>query len=116
MAPLDDAALQVMGNALDAAITHVRFHSADPSTGESNALGAGRSSISFTSDSDGDLTLDTPVQITGLSAAQAVTYVTLWSASSSGTRYGKFALSGDTAANAAGEFTLQSLTLTGTAS
>jgi hypothetical protein len=114
--PLDDAALQLMANALDAAITHVRFHSADPGSGETSALGAARQAIAFTADADGDLTLDAPVSITGLAASQAVTWVTLWSASTAGTRYGKFQLTGDTAANASGEFNLAALTITGTAS
>lgn len=114
--PLDDAALALMATALDTAITHVRFHSADPGSGETSALGAGRSTISLTTDADGDFTLDAPVNITGLSASQAVTWVTLWSASSAGTRYGKFQLTGDTAANAAGEYSLTALPITGTAS
>lgn len=114
--PLDDSGLQVMGTALAAAITHVRFHSADPGSGETNALGAGRSAAAFTSDADGDLTLNAPVNITGLAASQAVTYVTIWTASAAGTRLGKFALTGDTAANSAGEYSLTALTLTGTAS
>lgn len=114
--PLDDAALQIMGNALDAAITHIRFHSADPGSGELNALGAARQAIAFTSDADGDLTLNAPVTITGLAADQPVAYVTLWTALSGGSRLAKSQLTGDTAANSAGEYSLVTLPITGASS
>lgn len=114
--PLDDSALTLMANALDAAITHVRFHSADPGTAETSSLGAARLPIAFTSDADGDLTLDAAVNVTGLAANQAVTWVTLWSALTGGTRYGKFQLTGDLTANAAGEYSLTALTINSTAS
>lgn len=112
--PLDDATLLLMGNALDAAITHMRLHSADPGSGETSSLGSGRVACAFTSDADGDLTLDAAVDFTGLGAGATVAYVTLWSASSAGTRRGKFAITGDGTANAAGEYQVTALTITGT--
>jgi len=114
--PLDDAALQDAGNAIDAGISHMRLHSADPGSGETSALGSGRIACAFTSDADGDLTLDATVNFTGLGAGATVAYVTLWSASTSGTRKGKFAVTGDSTANAAGEYSITGLTITGTAS
>jgi len=42
--------------------------------------------------------------------------VTIWSASTSGTLYGEFILSGETAFNAAGEYSVTSLNLDGSAS
>lgn len=116
MAPLDDSALQDAGNALDAVITHARLHSADPGSGETNALGSARVAIALTSDADGDLTLDAPINFTGLGANATVAYLTVWNASTSGTRKGKFAVSGDGTANSAGEYTLTALTITGTSS
>ena len=53
---------------------------------------------------------------TGLTANQAVTHVSYWSASTGGTFYGSAALSGDAAANAAGAYTVTSVTETSTAS
>lgn len=113
--PLDDSALTLMANALDAAVTHMRLHSADPGTTEASSVGT-RQPCAFTSDSDGDLTLDAAVNFTGLTANQAVTWVTLWSASTGGTRYGKFQLTGDLTANAAGEYSVTALTINSTSS
>jgi hypothetical protein len=113
---LDNFALEVAGDAIAAEMTHVRLHSADPGTGETSALGSGRVAAAFTSDSDGDITLNSAVAFTGLGASAAVAWVTVWDASTAGNRVGKFAVTGDAAANAAGEYTLTALTLTGTAS
>lgn len=113
---LDDYALSVAGTAMASAITHMRLHSADPGTGETNALGSGRVACAFTSDSDGDLTLNSTVAFTGLGASATVAYVTIWTASTSGNRMGKFAVTGDATANAAGAYNLTALTLAGTAS
>lgn len=112
--PLDDAALQTAGNAIDGVLTHMRLHSADPGTTEANALGSGRVACAFTSDADGDLTLDATVNFTGLGASATVAWVTLWNASTAGVRQGKFAVTGDSTANAAGEYSITALTLTGT--
>lgn len=113
---LDDYALSVAGTAMAAAITHMRLHSADPGTGETNALGSGRVSCAFTSDSDGDLTLNSTVAFTGLGASATVAYLTLWTASTSGNRIGKFAITGDAAANAAGAYNVTAVSIPGTAS
>jgi hypothetical protein len=114
--PLDDPALQTAGNAIDGVLTHMRLHSADPGTTETSALGSGRVACAFTSDADGDLTLDATVNFTGLGANATVAFVTLWNASTAGIRQGKFAVTGDTTANAAGEYSITALTLTGTSS
>lgn len=115
--PLDDAALQTAGNAIDGVLTHMRLHSADPGTTEANALGSARVAIAYTSDADGDLTLDAAANFTGLGANATIWGATLWNASTAGVRQGKFAIgSGDTTANAAGEFQIASHTITGTSS
>ena len=114
---LNDAALVVGANAIDAAITYFQLYSGAPgAAGTTNAVGS-RVAVNGTVDGDGDITWG-PVEFTGLSANQAVAYVGYWSASSGGTYYGATAMGGgsDTNANAAGEYTVTSVTETGTAS
>jgi hypothetical protein len=112
---LSDAALTVGATAIDAAITHMGLHSAAPGgSGTSNVIGT-RVAVNGTPDSDGDIVW-TNVAFTGLSAGATVHSVSYWSASSSGTFYGSAVLTGDTTANAAGEYTVTSVTETGTAS
>lgn len=112
---LNDAALVVAANAVDGAITHMQLHSgARGAAGTTNAVGS-RVAVNGTVDADGDITW-TNVAFTGLSANQAVAEVSYWSAASGGTYYGGAALTGDTAANSAGEYTVTSVTETSTAS
>lgn len=112
---LSDAALVVAANALDTAVTHMQLHSGAPgAAGTSNVVGS-RVAVNGTVDGDGDITWSS-VAFTGLTASQAVSHVSYWSASTSGTFYGSAALSGDTAANAAGEYTVTSVTETSSAS
>jgi hypothetical protein len=116
---LNDAALVVAANALDAAITHVQIHAGDPgAAGTSNLAGGSpaRQAVTLGVDGDGDITLTTPVTFTGITASSATTFISVWSALTAGTHYGNFALTGDQTANAAGEYELTALTLTGTAS
>lgn len=112
---LNDAAVVVGSNAIDTAITHMQLHSGAPgAAGTSNVVGS-RVAVNGTVDGDGDITWSS-VAFTGLTASQAVSHVSYWSASTSGTFYGSAALSGDTAANAAGEYTVTSVTETSSAS
>jgi len=109
---LNDAALVLAANAVDTAITHMQLHSSGTNPA-ANAVGS-RVAVNGTVDADGDITW-TNVAFTGLSASQAVASVSYWSASTSGTAYGISALSGDATANAAGEYTVTSVTETSTA-
>ncbi len=112
---LNDAALVVAANAVDGVIAFMQLHSSSPGAGyTANAVGS-RVAVNGTVDADGDITW-TNVAFTGLTASQAVSHVSYWSASTGGTNYGGAALSGDTAANAAGEYTVTSVTETSTAS
>lgn len=112
---LNDAALVLAANAIDTAITHMQLHSGAPgAAGTSNAVGS-RVAVNGTVDGDGDISWSN-VSFSGLTANQAVSYVSYWSASTSGTYYGSAALSGDSTANAAGEYTVTSVTETSTAS
>lgn len=111
---LNDAALVVGATAIKNGITHLQLFSATPNAaGTTNAIGS-RVASTGSVDADGDITWSN-VAFTGLSANQAVAGVGYWSASTAGTFYGYTALTGDTAANAAGAYTVTSVTETSTA-
>lgn len=112
---LNDAALVIAANAVDGAITHMQLHSTNVGgSWGTNAVGS-RVAVNGTVDGDGDITWSN-VAFTGLTANQAIGGVSYWSASSSGTNYGGSATTGDATANAAGEYTLTTVTESSTAS
>ena len=112
---LNDAAVVVGANAIDAVIAFFQLHSgARGASGTTNQVGT-RVAVNGSVDADGDITWSN-VNFTGLNANQAVAEVSYWSASTSGTYYGGTALSGDTTANAAGEYTVTSVAENSTAS
>ena len=110
----NDAALVLAANAVDGAITHMQLHSgARGADGTTNQIGT-RVAVNGSVDADGDITWSS-VAFTGLAASQAVAEVSYWSASTAGTYYGGSVLTGDATANAAGEYTVTSVTETSTA-
>ena len=112
--PLNDAALTVGATAIKNAITHFQLHSAATNAaGTTNVIGT-RVANTGSVDADGDITWSN-IAFTGLGASAAVHTVTAWSASSGGTIYGTYVLTGDSTANAAGEYTVTSIVETGTA-
>jgi hypothetical protein len=111
---LTDATLNSLGTSLAALCTHASLHTADPGTTGTNESSAARQAVSFNVDADGDLTLTVTENFTGGAASGACTYVGLWSASSGGTFRGGFALTGDQTFNAAGEYNVTGITITGT--
>ena len=112
---LNDTALVIAANAVDTAITHMQLYSAATNAaGTTNAVGT-RVAANGTVDGDGDITWS-DVAFTGLSASQAVHSVGYWSASTSGTFYGVSVLSGDAAANAAGEYSVTTISEASSAS
>lgn len=115
---LNNPAMVLAANALRTAMTHMQLHSADPGVaGTSNATSAARQPITWSAASaDGDFGLSSAINFTGVAASGAATYVSLWSALTAGTWYGNFALTGDATANSAGEYTVTSLNLNGSAS
>lgn len=115
---LSDAAMIVAANALRSAITHAQLHTAAPNaSGTTNVSSAARQAITWAAaTSDGDFTTSAALNFTGGAASGACTHVTYWSASTSGTYYGVHALTGDQTFNAAGEYTVTSLTENGSAS
>lgn len=110
---LNDAALVLAANAIDGAITHFQLHSSGTDPAQ-NSVGS-RVAVNGSVDGDGDITW-TSVDFTGLPASTPVSFVSYWSASTSGTSYGGFVPSGDLAANAAGEYTITTATETSSAS
>jgi hypothetical protein len=105
---LNDAALVLAANAVDAVIAYMQLHSTNVGgSWGTNAVGS-RVAVNGTVDADGDITW-TSVAFTGLTANQAVGGVSYWSASSGGTNYGGSAVTGDATANSAGEYTLTSV-------
>lgn len=111
---LNDAALVLAANAVDGAITHMQLYSAATNgAGTTNAVGS-RVAVNGTVDADGDITWST-VAFTGLTANQAVHSVGYFSASTGGTFYGSTVLTGDATANAAGAYTVTSVTETSSA-
>jgi hypothetical protein len=117
---LNDPALVVGATAIKNVITHMQLHSASPgAAGTTSPLGT-RVASTGTVDGDGDISWAN-VAFTGLTANQAVTHVSYWAGAGTGnpatggTFYGSAALTGDTTANAAGEYTVTLITETSTA-
>lgn len=111
---LNDPALTVGATAIKNAITHLQLYSAATNAGgTTNAVGS-RVASTGSVDADGDITWAT-INFTGLTANQTIHSVGYWSASTGGTFYGSTVLSGDLAANAAGEYTVTLVTETSTA-
>jgi hypothetical protein len=109
----NDAASVIAANALDAAITHFSIHTTGAVTSSANESTAARVAGSFTVDADGDLTVSS-IAFTGGAASGPAIRVGYWSASSSGTYYGGCLLTGDQTFNAAGAYTVTSITETST--
>lgn len=112
---LNDAALTTGATAIEAEITHMQLHSTNVGGAwGSNALGS-RFAVDGSIDSDGDITWPSKT-VTGLGANQAIGGVSYWTASTGGSNRGGSAVTGDATANAAGEYTLVSVTESSTAS
>lgn len=109
---LADSLLNAGAAAMAAAATHLSLHSATPSATGSNETAAPRVPAAWSTPAGGDITA-TGRAFTGGVANGPVTHVGLWSAATGGTFYGSVALSGDTSFNAAGEYTVASLTVNG---
>lgn len=115
--PFTDAVLQDATDAITAGYPWLQLHSAAPdATGATNVTSAARVQGAWNpATGSGDADLTAPVDFTGGAASGPCTYVSLWSASAGGTYGGAFALAGDLAFNAAGEYTINTLTVNATA-
>lgn len=115
--PWNNAMMVISANAQRAAATHMQLHSGDPgAAGTANVTTAARQPVTWTTPTnDGDYTLGANVNFTGVASGGATTWISFWSASSGGTWYGNFALSGDAVANSAGEYTVNAGSINGSA-
>lgn len=105
---LNDSALQVAGQALANDITHLSLHTAAPGTGGANASTAARRPVTWTVQ-NGDLSASN-ISFSGGTSGGPVHSVGYWTAATGGTFRGSQPLSGDTTFNAAGEYTVTSIT------
>lgn len=114
--PLANIALKVMADHLAGLATRISLHSADPGGTGASETTAGRVVAGWpAADADGDLTL-TNKPFSGGASNGAVTHVGLWSTDGA-TFYGGFPIlndgTNDLSFNAAGNYTLNSLTING---
>lgn len=112
MTGLSDAELALLGDSLE---TRLVWMGLKASGTEISGGGYARKACTFTSDGDGDLTLDATVQFDG-TASQAVDQVAFYSASSAGTERAVFTRSGDAAFSTGGKYNVTAGTITGTSS
>jgi hypothetical protein len=115
---LNNAAMVVAANALQGVLVAMQLHSGDPgAAGTANTTSAARQAISWGAPTGpGTFGLSASINFTGVAANGAATYISLWSqVAAGGTWYGNFQLTGDQTANAAGQYTVTALNLTGSA-
>ena len=112
---LNDTILNIGNAAMQAVITHAQIHTAQPNASGSNEATSGRQAITWVTAANGDLVATVDLLFTGGAASGAATHIGFWSASSAGTFYGWQVLTGDQTFNAAGEYTVTGITITGTA-
>lgn len=91
-------------------VDRVSLHSGDPGTTGANYIAAGgKQAATFNAAASGERLLNSDVAFSGLGAAQAVTHFGVWLNAGDVFKCGA-ALTGDQAANAAGEYTLKGTT------
>lgn len=112
---LNDTILNIGNAAMQTAMTHAQIHTAQPNASGSNEASSARQAITWVTAANGDMVATVDLNFTGGASSGAATHVGFWSASTSGTFYGWLPLTGDQTFNAAGEYTLTGITITGTA-
>lgn len=116
MAGLNDTALNSMANNLAGLLGFMSLHTADPGTTGVNQTTAGRQAVTWGSASTGDIAMSGGSRnFTGGAASGACTHVGFFSASSGGTFYGGFPITGDQTFNASGEYTVTAVNINGAA-
>lgn len=104
----NDAMSVIMANAGKNAITHFSIHTAGAVTASTSESTAARIPVTGVVDADGDITWTGPYTFTGGASNGPAIRVGYWSASSAGTYYGGFLLTGDQSFNSAGEYIVNS--------
>ena len=112
--PLTDATLNSLGTHLSGLITHISTHTADPGSTGANPTAAARVAVTWNVDADGDLTPSATLNFTGGASNGACTHWGGWSAITGGTFRGGGTLTGDQTFNAAGNYSITSLSIPGT--
>jgi hypothetical protein len=112
---LNTAALQIGASAMATALAYASIHSGNPGATGANESTAARQATGMTA-SGGNMALSGAKNFTGGAANGPALFVGFWSAATGGTFYGSQQLTGDQAFNSAGQYTLNSLTETGSAS
>jgi hypothetical protein len=113
---LNDTILNIGNAASQTSMTHAQIHTAQPNASGSNEASSSRQAITWVTAANGDMVITADLVFTGGASSGAATHIGFWSASSAGTFYGWLALTGDQTFNAAGEYTVTGVTITGTAS
>lgn len=90
---LNDAAKNVMLDALGAVVSHVSLHSADPGASGTDELAGGspaysREAIAWASAASGSMSKTASDPVFDVEGGDTVSYVGFWSASTAGTFYG----------------------------
>lgn len=111
---LNTAALNLMANELAGAGLYMALHTAAPNASGSNETTAARKAAGWGPAASGTIATGGPLAFTGGAASGPVTHASIWSAITGGTFYGSAPLTGDASFNSAGEYTLNSFTITGT--
>ena len=110
---LNNTALNSMLSDLDANVSHVSAHTADPgTTGTSEVTGGSyaRQAISFAAPSGGSMAASNSPVIP-IPSATTITHLGLWSAVSAGTFYGSADITDETFSSA-GNYTITAFTVT----
>ena len=113
---LNDAALDVGGDAIAAAYPWIALHTSGTVADSTNESSAGRLAAGWSSATSGGNITAGPLNFTGGTADGSVVRVGYWSAETGGDYGGGSLLSGDQQFNAAGEYTVTEITETGSAS
>ena len=113
-AGLNAAALHIGGAAIATAIAYVQIHTTTPNSSGSNEATSARQAVTL-SDTSVVITASGAVNFTGGASSGPATFLGYWSAVTAGTFYGYEALTGDQTFNSAGNYTLDSITITGSA-
>jgi hypothetical protein len=114
--PLNDTILNIGNTAMQNAMTHMALHTAQPDASGSNQSAAARKAITWVAAANGDIVMTADLAFTGGASNGACTHIGFWSQlAAGGTFYGWLPLTGDQTFNAAGEYTVTGVTITGTA-
>lgn len=110
--PNDDGKNAALSGGLTDAILFLALHSANPGSTGTNPTSAARLSVAWNAPSAGSSSMTAAKNFTGGASNGAAQFVGAWSAVTGGTFYGYWDITGDQTFNAAGEYTLDTLTLT----